>query len=252
MIELESQREQSQREIIAVSTRLGILADEVVFQKRMSIIQSILLLLCIGLVIFSRSDASSYLELPVVQNMIARSQSTLRMPFESPSRSPSSTRPQSSWDHEGTPERHNGHLPLASQESTDAPHSPTLEFSPPTPTSLNPRSDSDDECEDPASPSTHEDPETPLTAIRRPLPCQTHSSPATLRSEGVMIDGFSCSCGEGTDESALLSPSSPTQWSTSTAKGSLSWTSEGLAGTPKKEDGAVLPALDILDGDHVK
>jgi hypothetical protein len=54
VISLESQREESRREILAISTRLNILADEVVFQKRMSIVQSILLLLCLGLVIFSR------------------------------------------------------------------------------------------------------------------------------------------------------------------------------------------------------
>jgi hypothetical protein len=54
VISLEGQREESRREILAISSRLNILADEVVFQKRMSIVQSILLLLCLGLVIFSR------------------------------------------------------------------------------------------------------------------------------------------------------------------------------------------------------
>jgi hypothetical protein len=54
VISLESQRDESRREILAISTRLNILADEVVFQKRMSIVQSILLLLCLGLVIFFR------------------------------------------------------------------------------------------------------------------------------------------------------------------------------------------------------
>ncbi|KAI9649099.1 hypothetical protein NHQ30_001666 [Ciborinia camelliae] len=58
VISLESQREESRREILAISTRLNILADEVVFQKRMSIIQSVLLLLCLGLVIFSRVSSS--------------------------------------------------------------------------------------------------------------------------------------------------------------------------------------------------
>ncbi|TGO61696.1 hypothetical protein BCON_0025g00230 [Botryotinia convoluta] len=58
VISLESQREESRREILAISARLNILADEVVFQKRMSIIQSVLLLLCLGLVIFSRVSSA--------------------------------------------------------------------------------------------------------------------------------------------------------------------------------------------------
>ncbi|KAI8966775.1 UNC-like C-terminal-domain-containing protein [Daldinia sp. FL1419] len=54
VIALETQREQSEREIVALSTRLGVLADEVIFQKRMAIVQSVLLLGCLLLVIFSR------------------------------------------------------------------------------------------------------------------------------------------------------------------------------------------------------
>ncbi|SPN98295.1 uncharacterized protein DNG_01349 [Cephalotrichum gorgonifer] len=55
VIALETQREQSQSELVALSSRLNVLADEVVFQKRMSIGQSILLLCCLVLIIFSRS-----------------------------------------------------------------------------------------------------------------------------------------------------------------------------------------------------
>ncbi|KAL8338352.1 hypothetical protein RB598_006966 [Gaeumannomyces tritici] len=54
VIALESQRDQSQREIVALSSRLNLLADEVVFQKRMAILQSLLLLACLGLIVFSR------------------------------------------------------------------------------------------------------------------------------------------------------------------------------------------------------
>lgn len=54
VIALETQREQSEREIVALSSRLGVLADEVVFQKRMAIVQSVLLLGCLVLVIFSK------------------------------------------------------------------------------------------------------------------------------------------------------------------------------------------------------
>ncbi|KAF3770367.1 hypothetical protein M406DRAFT_87210, partial [Cryphonectria parasitica EP155] len=54
VLALETQREQSDREIIALSSRLNLLADEVVFQKRMAIFQSVLLLCCLLLVLFSR------------------------------------------------------------------------------------------------------------------------------------------------------------------------------------------------------
>ncbi|KAI1311023.1 UNC-like C-terminal-domain-containing protein [Xylaria venustula] len=62
VIALESQREQTEHEIVALSTRLGVLADEVVFQKRMAIVQSVLLLGCLVLVIFSRGFAGSAVE----------------------------------------------------------------------------------------------------------------------------------------------------------------------------------------------
>ncbi|TFB01919.1 Uncharacterized protein CCMA1212_006138 [Trichoderma ghanense] len=61
MLALESQREQSERDIVALSTRLNLLADEVVFQKRMAIVQAILLLSCLFLVIFSRGVSIPYL-----------------------------------------------------------------------------------------------------------------------------------------------------------------------------------------------
>ncbi|KAI9883030.1 MAG: hypothetical protein M1823_005207 [Watsoniomyces obsoletus] len=120
VLELEHQREQSQREILAVSARLSILADEVILQKRMAIIQSILLLLCLAFVIFSRSTViGNHLELPpIMSNMSGsrsrsgtstspdggghnrdghdRSQSGIRFPFvESPFGSPRLTRPSS-------------------------------------------------------------------------------------------------------------------------------------------------------------
>ncbi|OLN81521.1 Uncharacterized protein slp1 [Colletotrichum chlorophyti] len=55
VLALENQKEQSARETLALSSRLNILADEVVFQKRMAIVQAILLLSCLILVIFSRA-----------------------------------------------------------------------------------------------------------------------------------------------------------------------------------------------------
>nr|POE56815.1 uncharacterized protein slp1 [Quercus suber] len=68
VIELDSQREQNQREMLALSSRLTLVADELVWQKRMGILQSTLLLLCLGVVLFAR-QGSGYLELPLVQQM---------------------------------------------------------------------------------------------------------------------------------------------------------------------------------------
>jgi hypothetical protein len=87
IISLESQREESRREILAISSRLNILADEVVFQKRMSIVQSVLLLLCLGLVIFSRVSAAGHLDFPAMQAR-ARNFGFPASPFESPPESP--------------------------------------------------------------------------------------------------------------------------------------------------------------------
>jgi hypothetical protein len=59
VLALDAQREQSERQIVALTSRLNILADEVVFQKRMAILQSVLLLSCLVLVIFSRGAGNT-------------------------------------------------------------------------------------------------------------------------------------------------------------------------------------------------
>ncbi|KAL5629392.1 hypothetical protein BROUX41_001999 [Berkeleyomyces rouxiae] len=72
---LEAQRVQSEKEIVALGSRLNVLAEEVVFQKRMSIGQSVLLLSCLVLVIFSRSVIASPMEwtqLPPSRNVQER------------------------------------------------------------------------------------------------------------------------------------------------------------------------------------
>ena len=61
VIALETQKEQADRDIVALSSRLNLLADEVVFQKRMAIVQAMLLLCCLFLVIFSRGMPIPYL-----------------------------------------------------------------------------------------------------------------------------------------------------------------------------------------------
>ncbi|KAK3715441.1 hypothetical protein LTR37_007169 [Vermiconidia calcicola] len=90
VIELEGQREQYQREMLALSTRLTLVADELVWQKRMGIVQSTLLLLCLGLVLFARAGNTGHLEVPLVQQMMNKSSAALhRAGWESPPISPS-------------------------------------------------------------------------------------------------------------------------------------------------------------------
>jgi hypothetical protein len=76
VIALESHREQSERDILALGSRLNILADEVVFQKRMAIVQAVLLLSCLFLVIFSRGVPISYFA-PVPDSMAFQTPSSI-------------------------------------------------------------------------------------------------------------------------------------------------------------------------------
>ena len=145
VIELETQREQYQKDVLAINSRLGLLADEVVFQKRMAILQSVLVLLCIGLVLFSQGAMNNYLELPIVQNMLNRSPS-LRMLntqlLSTPAESPVNTRPSSA--HRSEP----AYCILKrgrsqTSESSDRRTSPEP-YSPPTPTSYDGALDAED------------------------------------------------------------------------------------------------------------
>ncbi|KXL43678.1 hypothetical protein M433DRAFT_155597 [Acidomyces richmondensis BFW] len=88
IIELETQKEQYQHELLALGTRLSLVADELVWQKRMGIVQSTLLLLCLGLVLFAR-QGNGYLELPLAQQLMSKSQAAFRAGWESEPNSPS-------------------------------------------------------------------------------------------------------------------------------------------------------------------
>ncbi|KAI9837470.1 MAG: hypothetical protein M1819_007118 [Sarea resinae] len=185
VIELEHQREQSQREVVAVSARLSILADEVVFQKRMVIVQSIMILLCLALVIFSNGAAGSYLDLPIVQSVVSKPQNTLRLNIDSTPGSPDSAGPSSPT----MPSRftktkgffgrsNNSQRAYHSDASTDRPMSPAVEFSPPTPTSDGHASDTEpfeSRSPGPAHSRDTSGPESPgFSTLGR-----TRSSPAT-------------------------------------------------------------------------
>ena len=141
VISLESQRDESKREILAVSTRLNILADEVVFQKRMSIVQSVLLLLCLGLIIFSRVSAGGALDFPGMQAR-ARNSVFQVSPVDSPHESPSLRRTNSmghvddgQWLASQDGRRGNDGYPISRSRGR--------QDSPPTPISSYSRSDND-------------------------------------------------------------------------------------------------------------
>lgn len=138
VIELSSQRELSQHEVLALSARLSLLADEIIFQKRMAIVQFVLILLCLGLVIFAHHGSSAtYLELPPLGPKIIN-KSSASVPrysphLETPPPSSSSTRPSSRYGIF----RGFTHLRSPSEESQlgDSGNSPSIEYSPPTPPS---------------------------------------------------------------------------------------------------------------------
>ncbi|WEW56588.1 hypothetical protein PRK78_002035 [Emydomyces testavorans] len=127
VIEFEQQRQQYHRELFAVTAQLGILADEVVFQKRVSIIQSIFVLLCFGLVLFSRSAVGSYLEFPKMQSMVSRTHSfrSASPSYETPSVTPNSTRQRSSYPKDSLHQRNR------SDEQTDCELNHSFAYSPP-------------------------------------------------------------------------------------------------------------------------
>ncbi|CAD0019273.1 unnamed protein product [Aureobasidium pullulans] len=152
VIELDNHRDQYQREILAVSARLSIVADELVFQKRMAIAQMTVLMICLSLVLFVRAGGGASLDIPIIQQMVNKSQlarSSYYSPLNSPSpdqssppftngdvrrrrgfwrsnfHSPASPRPIS---------RGNGNMSEASTEEHPQGENPDLRFQPPTPT----------------------------------------------------------------------------------------------------------------------
>lgn len=145
VLELSAQRELSAHEVLALSARLSLLADEIVFQKRVVILQFILIILCLGLVIFSRTPSSAALGVnypdlsPLMQNGIKSSGNLTRYAhFETPNTSPSSTRPSSRYGLLGRGfefVRSSSDESRAGSRDGNQTKSPVIEYSPPTPTS---------------------------------------------------------------------------------------------------------------------
>ena len=106
VIALETQKEQSDRDIVALGARLNLLADEVVFQKRMAIVQAVLLLCCLFLVIFSRGVPIPYLAPLLDQSTTTTSHASSRAPRVR------SSEPFSSDSHGSRPDGLQGKLPF--------------------------------------------------------------------------------------------------------------------------------------------
>jgi hypothetical protein len=184
VIELEGQREQYQREMLALSTRLTLVADELVWQKRMGIVQSTLLLLCLALVLFNRNGNSALVEMPLLQQMMNKSQAALRSGWESPTgfrsqdehspdnRSPVSLFRKRYWQRRST-EPASGHatdFTDSRPQSRDASHamSPHVTLDPPTPPSADDSESDEDEGEWKEVPEVQSGPATP-TGTREAL-----------------------------------------------------------------------------------
>ncbi|KAJ9633874.1 hypothetical protein H2204_006660 [Knufia peltigerae] len=139
VIELEIQQERYQQENLAINARLGVLADEVIFQKRMSILQMILILICLGLVLFSKGSINSYREMPLIQSVLARSPSSKWLNLtglESPSHSPLVTRANSTGSGRRRQGILKGHRRLPSEDTADEGLSPSDPYTPLTPVSI--------------------------------------------------------------------------------------------------------------------
>ena len=141
VLELSAQREQSQREVTALSQRLTFLADEILWQKRLAYLQFGLIMLCLGLVVFSRNQAGTsapYLDIPLLQNMVARPSASFAkyLNLDSPPGTPS--RPSSRY---GRFARSFTHLRSPSNDNDTASDeegvkgAPNIEYQLPTPSS---------------------------------------------------------------------------------------------------------------------
>ena len=197
ILELSAQREISQHEILAISARISLLADEIVYQKRIAILQFALILLCLCLVIFSRNGSSAnYFEFPSLAfNRSSSNLSGFGPHFETPP----STRPSSRYGIFGRGNAHerntsspprsvrsssryaifrrrNAHERSPSEESTlnGLAKGPDIEYSPPTPISRSTGTPSDGEEGEGANEVSSESSDLDQGARK------IHSSPATL------------------------------------------------------------------------
>ena len=202
VLELSAQRESSQYEVLALSARISLLADEIVYQKRIAILQFALILLCLCLVIFSRNGASAnHLEFP----SLAFNRSTSNLSGFGPHfETPPSTRPPSRYGLFGRGNAHErnassppqvvrsssrysifrrgtAHERCPSEESAlnGSAKGPDIEYSPPTPTSQSTEAGSNGEGEAEVNETSSQGSDLDRTARK------IHSNPATLGRNGI-------------------------------------------------------------------
>jgi hypothetical protein len=142
VIEIESMKDRQKEEMGEIGTRLALMAEELVWQKRMAVVQSTLLLLCLGLVLFVRSGTlGSAADVPIVQQLGSKYTSFFE---SSPPRSPPETGIarrrrtfRNMWRSDtsvGLSDHQSDGVDAVSDVDTDGARSPVeIEFSPPTP-----------------------------------------------------------------------------------------------------------------------
>lgn len=146
VIEIEGMKERQQSEMGEIGARLSLMADELVWQKRMAVVQSTLLLLCLGLVLFARSGTlGAAADMPIVQQLGTKYSSFFDSPpqqrgpesgaerrrrtFKNMWRSDTSAGLSDRSGHEGR-----GLSIISDMDSDDARSPVQIEYSPPTPT----------------------------------------------------------------------------------------------------------------------
>jgi hypothetical protein len=142
VIELESMKERQKTEMGEIGTRLSLMAEELVWQKRMAVVQSTLLLLCLGLVLFVRSGTlGSTGDVPIVQQLGSKYTSFFESsPPRSPPESGNARRRRAfrnMWRSDtsaGLSDHQSDGLDVPSDAETEGARSPIeIEYSPPTP-----------------------------------------------------------------------------------------------------------------------
>lgn len=143
VIETESMKERHKSEMSEIGTRLTLMADELVWQKRMAVVQSTLLLLCLGLVLFVRSGTlGSAADVPIVQQLGSKYNSFFESsPPHSPPESGLARRRRTfknMWRSDtsaGLSDHQSDGVNALSDADTEGARSPIdVEYSPPTPT----------------------------------------------------------------------------------------------------------------------
>ena len=194
VIELESMKERQKSEMGEIGSRLSLMADELVWQKRMAVVQSTLLLLCLGLVLFVRSGTlGSAADVPIVQQLGNKYNSLFETsPLRSPPESGIARRRRTfknMWRSDtsiGLSDHQSDGAQLHSDADTDGARSPIeIQHSPPTPTTPGALAESDlrNGVADTSSPSDQADMLTPTVSpddqAKRLEVLETQSGPAT-------------------------------------------------------------------------